>query len=114
MKILEYLNIYDYYYEPTFLEDYFIEKNYTYIWLDTSRLASFYKIKTIDGIKKIPIITEKIYLLKMITNLDIIISSYKNRKRIYSETNLFSIFKCLPSDIIKLIVSYGTIFFQFS
>jgi hypothetical protein len=114
MNIVKYLNIYDYKYEASFMENYLIENNFSYIWKNTSKLATFYKIETINGIKLIPIITKKDILKKMINNTFIIICYYKNKQRILSEKFLYICFKSLSYDIIKLIVSYSNITFSSS
>jgi hypothetical protein len=111
MNIVKYLNIYDYKYEETFMENYLIEKNYSYIWKNTSTLAIFYKIKTIDGMKLLPIITFNKILEKENINIEIIKSFNERKFRISSEKILNIFFKSLPYEIIKLIVTYSNITF---
>ena len=109
MNIVKYLNISNYKYEPSFMEEFLITQNQSYLWITTSKLATFYKIQTIIGIILYPIISMKNIKDKLINNKLIIMYYTKKCQRIYSEKYLFFIFKFLPNELIKKIVQYSYI-----
>jgi hypothetical protein len=109
MNIIKYLNIIGYKYEAPFMEEYLITKKQSYFWITASKLATFYKIKSISGIILFPILSIKNIKEKIINNKLIIMYYTQKCKRIYNEKYLSLILTFLPNELIKKIVQYSYI-----
>jgi len=108
----KYFNIIGYKYVDPLIEEDLLNNNIKYLWVTASKLAIYYKIKTIDGLLLHPIVTIENLRSRLLTN-KLIFYVYKQKryyKRLIKRREKLLDIMDLPLDLIDKILSYFDLF----